>query len=242
MIPVLENHDVKCSSSAQVLQSLLDLEWKMPNYSYFFYKEPVHFHGINSNCHLYAWYRLYRDLSGKEEQKGNYLRQQARWTVVFGHHPVYSNGVHGDSGLIQRLIWEILFGEHVDFYLSGHDHQLAHLSRERKRTQYLVSGAGGAHYRDPEQKKNLKDSADRSHFTHHDNGFLWMERVSAHTDVQSELSDLRDLCQRIPVTSSRADPGQMLAVAGTPLWLLCDSNAHIQLCPLRHLLASLYTL
>ena len=175
VIPVLGNHDVKGSSSAQVLQSLLHPEWKMPNYSYFFDKEPVRFHGINSNCHLYAWYRLYRDLSGREDQKVNSLRQQAKWTVVFGHHPVFSNGVHGDSGLIQRLVWERLLGDRVDFYLSGHDHQLAHLSRERGKTQYLVSGAGGAHYRDPEERKNLKDSAALSHFTHHDNGFLWMD-------------------------------------------------------------------
>ena len=46
------------------------------------------------------------------------------WNVVFGHHPVYSQGSHGDTDLVQQFIWKVLFEQEVDFYLSGHDHHL----------------------------------------------------------------------------------------------------------------------
>ena len=46
------------------------------------------------------------------------------WNIVFGHHPVYSQGGHGDTDLVQQFIWNVLFEQEVDFYLSGHDHHL----------------------------------------------------------------------------------------------------------------------
>ena len=40
---------------------------------------------------------------------------------------------------------------------------------------YLVSGAGGAHYRDREDIKDFSTSNAESLFVHRDTGFLWME-------------------------------------------------------------------
>lgn len=74
------------------------------------------------------------------------------WLVVMGHHPVYSNGVHGDS---KQLVAEYapLFQEHgVHLYLCGHDHDMQHLELEKQKTSYILSGGGGARVRELKNK------------------------------------------------------------------------------------------
>jgi tartrate-resistant acid phosphatase type 5 len=71
----------------------------------------------------------------------------APWLFVLGHHPVYSDGHHGDS---KPLIADLdpLFRRHkVDLYLSGHDHDLQHLEFANHPTSFVVSGGGGARAR-----------------------------------------------------------------------------------------------
>ena len=66
------------------------------------------------------------------------------WLIALGHHPLYSNGLHGDT---QALIdeWGPLFQDHgVDFYFCGHDHDLQHLELEGVHTSFVLSGGGGA--------------------------------------------------------------------------------------------------
>jgi tartrate-resistant acid phosphatase type 5 len=44
--------------------------------------------------------------------------------VAMGHHPVYSDGPHGDHPVLARD-WDPLFRKYkVDAYLAGHDHDL----------------------------------------------------------------------------------------------------------------------
>lgn len=64
--------------------------------------------------------------------------------VVMGHHPVYSNGPHGDhKTLIQD--WDPLFRKYnVPLYLAGHDHDLQHLELDGHPTSFFLSGGGGA--------------------------------------------------------------------------------------------------
>jgi tartrate-resistant acid phosphatase type 5 len=72
----------------------------------------------------------------------------APFLFVMGHHPLYTNGPHGDT---KPLINELgpLFQEHgVDFYCCGHDHDLQHLELEGLNTSFIVSGAGGARITD----------------------------------------------------------------------------------------------
>lgn len=64
--------------------------------------------------------------------------------VVMGHHPVYSDGKHGDHPVLIRD-WDPLFREHgVHLYLAGHDHDLQHLEFEGHPTSFFLSGGGGA--------------------------------------------------------------------------------------------------
>jgi hypothetical protein len=64
--------------------------------------------------------------------------------VVMGHHPVYSDGKHGDHPVLVRD-WDPLFRKYkVDLYLAGHDHDLQHLEFVGHPTSFFLSGGGGA--------------------------------------------------------------------------------------------------
>jgi 3',5'-cyclic AMP phosphodiesterase CpdA len=77
------------------------------------------------------------------------------WKIVYGHHPLYSTGAHGqDNDLkVLRNRLEPLFRKYrVDAYLAGHDHnyeRFATFSTQAKGLPYLqlVSGGGGAYLR-----------------------------------------------------------------------------------------------
>jgi tartrate-resistant acid phosphatase type 5 len=66
------------------------------------------------------------------------------WLVVMGHHPVFSNGPHGDTATLVQD-WEPLLRTHkVHLYLAGHDHDMQHLEFEGHPTSFALSGGGGA--------------------------------------------------------------------------------------------------
>lgn len=63
--------------------------------------------------------------------------------VVMAHHPVYTDGAHGDHPILIRD-WDPLLRKHkVDLYLAGHDHDLQHLEFEGHPTSFFYSGGGG---------------------------------------------------------------------------------------------------
>jgi tartrate-resistant acid phosphatase type 5 len=64
--------------------------------------------------------------------------------IVLGHHPVFSNGIHGDTATLVRD-WEPLLRKHkVHLYLAGHDHDMQHLEFEGHPTSFALSGGGGS--------------------------------------------------------------------------------------------------
>jgi tartrate-resistant acid phosphatase type 5 len=64
--------------------------------------------------------------------------------AVLAHHPVFSNGPHGDHPVLVRD-WDPLFQKYkVDLYMAGHDHDLQHLEFEGHPTTHFLSGGGGA--------------------------------------------------------------------------------------------------
>jgi tartrate-resistant acid phosphatase type 5 len=63
---------------------------------------------------------------------------------VIAHHPVYTNGPHGDHPVLIRD-WDPLFRKYrVDVYMAGHDHDLQHLEFEGHPTSHFLSGSAGA--------------------------------------------------------------------------------------------------
>jgi tartrate-resistant acid phosphatase type 5 len=66
------------------------------------------------------------------------------FTIAMGHHPIFSNGPHGDHKVLIRD-WEPLLRKHkVHMYFAGHDHDMQHLEFEGHPTSFVLSGGGGA--------------------------------------------------------------------------------------------------
>ena len=66
--------------------------------------------------------------------------QQCIGSIVIGHHPIYTAGIHGDS---QELVQQFkpLFDKYgVDMYIAGHDHTMVHLRKDD--IDYIITGAG----------------------------------------------------------------------------------------------------
>jgi tartrate-resistant acid phosphatase type 5 len=101
--------------------------------------------------------------------------------AVMGHHPVYSDGPHGDHPVLVRD-WDPLFRKYkVDLYLAGHDHDMQHLEFEHHPTSFFLSGGGGADLYD------LKiDPAERGPYGQKVYGF-------SHLSVTQEKMTLRHL-------------------------------------------------
>jgi hypothetical protein len=71
-------------------------------------------------------------------------RNGATWMLACCHHPLFSNGSHGDNGVLQ-VQWGPLFKKHkLDFFIAGHDHDIQHLQIPEYETAFLLVGGGGA--------------------------------------------------------------------------------------------------
>jgi hypothetical protein len=133
---VLGNHDWKLSDSpaAEILYS--SATWDMPSPYYTFTSGNVQFFGIDTNEVSEEQLRWLREALE---------RSHARWKIVYGHHPIYSAGQHGDT---KRLVEHLLpvLRDRADAYFCGHDHDMQHLKPDGG-VHFFVAGAGGAHQR-----------------------------------------------------------------------------------------------
>ena len=80
--------------------------------------------------------------------KDELAKPRAPFTIVAGHHPVYSNGQHGDTKELVKTLAPMLQDSGVHLYLCGHDHDLQHLELEGLKTSFVLSGGGGARVRE----------------------------------------------------------------------------------------------
>jgi tartrate-resistant acid phosphatase type 5 len=65
----------------------------------------------------------------------------AHWKIVIGHHPIYSNGDHGNNDILITKINSLLIDNNVDLYIAGHEHNLELIKNETG-PYYIISGAG----------------------------------------------------------------------------------------------------
>jgi tartrate-resistant acid phosphatase type 5 len=93
-------------------------------------------------------------------------KPRAPFTIVIGHHPLYSNGSHGDSGTLIKQLGPLLERHQVHMYLCGHDHDLQHLELESRFTSFVISGGGGARTRRLKNDRVVPFANDVYGFTH----------------------------------------------------------------------------
>jgi len=175
--PSLGNHDwyQTDSPAAEVLHSREEPLWHLPATRYTFVAGPVQFFAIDTNLVTRAeleW--LDRELTAST----------ATWKIVYGHHPVYSDGRHGGDPAVHDNVFPLLKGR-VDLYLCGHEHDLQHLAPDGG-VQFAIVGGGGAEPR-------AVNPGPRSLFAASKNGFGVIEadkKTLTFTYVGSELQTL----------------------------------------------------
>jgi hypothetical protein len=154
----LGNHDwgQPNSPAAEIVFTGRSPSWRMPAAYYTFTAGSAQFFALDTDViseKQLLWLRESLDAS------------RARWKIVYGHHPIYSEGQHEDNNVkIAQLL--PLLRERADVYLAGHDHDMQHLKPEG-RLHFFVAGSGG--------KLRPIEPGPRSLFAKSANGFAVME-------------------------------------------------------------------
>ena len=91
---------------------------------------------------------------------------RAPFTVVIGHHPLYSDSKHGDTPQLVKQLGPLLEKSGVHLYLSGHDHDLQHLELEGLKTSFIISGGGGGRLYPHEKTRPNSVTIDSYGFSH----------------------------------------------------------------------------
>lgn len=150
---VLGNHDYYDSASpaAERERSRHSATWCLPRNSYTFTAGPVQLFAIDTTPVDEPRY----DRAGAMAAQRAWLDQalaasNAPWKVVYGHHPIYTTGEHGNrQGVLTRMrdyLLPVLKKHQVDVYLAGHDHDLEALQPEDG-IHFIISGAAGRYLR-----------------------------------------------------------------------------------------------
>jgi 3',5'-cyclic AMP phosphodiesterase CpdA len=100
---------------------------------------------LDSNKPLMMAQEWAEQKSWMEEQLATVPRE--RWTICCSHHPLFTNGAHGDNGALQTEWGPIFDRHHVDLVVAGHDHDLQHLEIRGRSESFLLVGGGGANVR-----------------------------------------------------------------------------------------------
>lgn len=159
----LGNHDYldDASPDAEMERSSLSRTWCLPQPSYTFIAGPVQFFAIDTDP---IERKLPCARRGAAWLKKALADSKATWKIVYGHHPIYTNGDHGeDLGFIPEIKRQLLpvLREKADVYLAGHDHDLQALKPDGG-VWFFVSGGGGQDTR-PLRTSACRQWADSMH-------------------------------------------------------------------------------
>jgi acid phosphatase len=172
--PSLGNHDYRDGNARhQVEYSQKNGKWRMPDFYYTFTKSIdgasfIQFFALNTFVIVTRTNGEY-DLAQVEWLERELRASAAIWKVVYGHHPVFSYGKHGDERQMIKLVRPLLEKYDVDLYISGHDHD-RQLLGPVSGVCYIVSGTGSKSRDTRYGKKTV--------FAETNLGFTWF-RVSA---------------------------------------------------------------
>lgn len=119
------------AENPQVTFLMIDTNWESINKPIDENAEPFWMTAAEQEAQL-VW--LEKELASK----------RAPFTIVAGHHPIFSDAKHGDTEALVKTIAPLLEKYDIHAYLCGHDHDLQHLELEGYKTSFVVSGGGGA--------------------------------------------------------------------------------------------------
>lgn len=164
----LGNHDHFGSVQAQVDYSEIDERWTLPSTFYTLNKSINNEHD-SLGMIIIDSYRLRADEN--ELNQLNWIDSVAQslstsWKIMIGHHPLYSYGHHGEDFIMQDLLEEVLENNEIDIYISGHEHDLQHLSMNSY-TDFFISGTAAI--------RRETDSGEYSLFSSSEYGFLCIQ-------------------------------------------------------------------
>ena len=154
---VLGNHDYRGNWQAQIDYSAVSRRWNMPAQ----YFDKLITLEQNGSIHLvfldtsplnpdYQHEAKYQETQ-RQDSKAQLAwfeqtlkrHKNADWTIVIGHHPLYSSGKrYGKTSAVRGVIEPLLEQYDVDAYIAGHEHDLQHNKPAGSSVEHFVSGGG----------------------------------------------------------------------------------------------------
>lgn len=153
----LGNHDYRGDVYSQIKYSKKNKKFFLPNRTYKVKKDFIDLFSIDTNI----------PYENQTKNLENELKNSvADWKIVFGHHPRYSSGLHGDAGKPVAKMLDTALCNNADFYIAGHDHHKEH-AYSKCGVEYVVVGTGGASLR--------RVLSDKNNFSKSNYGFSWFK-------------------------------------------------------------------
>ena len=172
--PSLGNHDHRDDNAHhQVEYSKQNDKWRMPH-NYYSFSKKIDAHSAIQFFVLDTYVIVSTERGEYDPEQVEWLERElkastATWKVVYGHHPVFSYGEHGDEKQMNKRVRPLLEKYRVDAYICGHDHDRQFLGPVGG-VWYIVSGTASKSRDTRYGKKTI--------FAETNLGFTWF-RVSA---------------------------------------------------------------
>lgn len=150
------------SPRAEIERTEHSRSWRMPAHYYTFAAGPARFVAIDTegwNDGQLAW--VEKTLAAAAKEPG------IKWRIVYGHHPIFTSGMHINErriSVLRRQLLPLLKTYKVDLFIAGHDHDMEHLRVDGM--EFLICGSGGAALR------KVRHKQPQSIFTATEYGFL----------------------------------------------------------------------
>lgn len=149
----LGNHDYDGNEQAQVEYTKQSKTWRMPERYYTFRAGPVQFFALDTdegNAGRILFAKAWSDTQARWLDEA-LAKSSAPWKIVYGHHPIFSDGHHGGETRLQAKLLPLLKKHKVALYLCGHEHDLQY--HWDAGVQFVIAGGGGKDTRKVTRKK-----------------------------------------------------------------------------------------